>query len=234
VTEIEVGRWYRWTLYNVPVKVTGLTSPGLPFVVGLDGRERAPVPCELTPWSPEVGEWVRFGKVSFQVNRLRGGWAFGDDLPRGGECGAFSGVLEPCSPPVEAKPSRAAEFVREASVEAIVEAIIADRIPERGKWKLSAELGPKPVGHDDPTCKHCGASTYTGLEGRDHACPPLEPAVVTPTALRPGRWCDEANHRVGREVGFKATGHGHSAIHPTREGAVAMWRDAVKRCRGGP
>lgn len=99
----------------------------------------------------------------------------------------------------------------------------------------------KPQNH----CQHCGTGIYEGLLER--SCPKgcdltvakalPEPKVVMVTrdfGTQPGIdgsvWFNRPGGRAdGDEVYYQAYDHRASAVHPTREGAVALWREKVSR-----
>ena len=98
-----------------------------------------------------------------------------------------------------------------------------------------AALEPAPPPTRFPhTCPVCAGACYQGwsLNPRDYehpegaVCPPVQPA---PEIVRECWPRGPAQRDDGRypEKGWLAEGRGYVGQHPTREGAIAAWREAV-------
>lgn len=80
-----------------------------------------------------------------------------------------------------------------------------------------------PSGNED--CPRCGGRRLVLLDTVEHVGP-CETADDVEPVLTPHRlfWCANA----GQEWGFRASGRGVSAGHPTRDGAIAAWREKLR------
>jgi len=210
---------------------------------------------ECEPWVPRVGEWVRLVRTD-GVEEMRGpvvSFSTGHLVtfkPPDRACqfwGAAHGhhgggwYVEPCAPP-EAKPET-------RPADAYLDMLTAEtrKACERIGPHLAAVLSeaaeesrqaPKPRDHN-ATCSRCGGRAYQGIG----LAKCVEPVCDDPETREPDRVDEAADVRLRygldadgkqavsthEEMMFVATGRGKQGFHPTREGAIAAWRKAVRR-----
>jgi hypothetical protein len=250
--DVKPGMWVRCGIHVVQVDyVTGLRNVGCHYASGAHVVLPEETLAMAEPWVPRVGEWVRFNdrspgtkepwRVDASSAELGATWYRGLDA-RGGKYAAMDGFCEPCAPP-EAKPEmRAGRFVREATPEQIVAAIINDKIPPEGEWQraTTCEEHLDAIARDhNATCSRCGGRAYQGI-GLAKCVEPVcddpetrEPDGVVRVVDTRRRWGFDSNghedHRCYVERVWEAIGRGVTKRHPTSEGAIAAWREAVRR-----
>lgn len=203
-----------------------------------DGVEMNPRHQDCEPWVPRVGEWVRCtrtgrsGKVIGTWQSHGMWWSFeGGYYGRAGEC-------EPCLPPTEQPAGLTmlltggveVPYVQQAAPP-LVECYGAALTPEQREelWKRVYE-SPK-----DCDCPRCTGPALRMLsfecQGKDWRKKlPKEPEVTEGRRDLGGTWHPSTVlHYRGDEMAWRASGHGAVVVHPIRETAIALWREAVER-----
>lgn len=95
---------------------------------------------------------------------------------------------------------------------------------------MGALPAPAPR-HHNATCRVCSGPAYEGLLSVQCLSPKCEPPVWERGPEMVERRLDPQRHLQGEHVWFVG-GHHFSAMHPIRETAVAMWREAVRKDAG--
>lgn len=190
---------------------------------------------KAAPWVPKVGERVRV-RAGFQgaggefvvrrvVSRGVHGWDAGPDA----ECEDMLRADCALEPVAADKP---------APVLSDAEAASASRTVDEVRVSTGRDESPTT----GPTCQHCGSAVYRGLF--DATCPKgcdltlraaePEPTTVVARWSKGGRsastftdW-SEGDERVFVAGGIAPSGEFVATRHPTREGAIAAWRKAVR------
>lgn len=194
-------------------------------LVDLDGRGWLLPIDRLEPWTPQVGEWVRFvGEwakacpVPWIVEDVAVEGIFGRSADRAMWGTPAVKLLEPCLPP--APPTT---HLRADGVE-----VPAKAVP----------CGPVAM-HANSTCLRCGGPAYLGLQFAECLAPKcerveLEPEVeevwIMPTSSE--QEIDQKSLALAaehREKVYTAYGERWVVSHPIREEAIRLWREAVRR-----
>ncbi len=211
------------------------------YLDGQSGMMERAYARQVEPWVPRVGEWVRLVRTD-GVEDMRGpvvSFSTGHLVtfkPPDRACqfwGAAHGhhgggwYVEPCAPP-EAKPETRKACER---IGPHLAAVLSEAAEESGQ-------APKPRDHN-ATCPRCGGRAYQGIG----LAKCVEPVCDDPETREPDRVDEAADVRLRygldadgkqavsthEEMMFVATGRGKQGFHPTREGAIAAWRKAVRR-----
>lgn len=171
---------------------------------------------QLEPWTPRVGEWVRFTLtgVTRQVISLwesHGTWWSSEDgvYGRVAEC-------EPCLPP--APPTT---HLQADGVEVPAKPGGSDVPPML--WK---NVGVRRDTGANGTCLKCGGPAYVGLQEARCLAPKCERMEPEPEVVE--GWVLHKHYASG-ERQFIAHGLGQNVAHPIREEAIRLWREAVSR-----
>ncbi len=198
---------------------------------------------DFEPWVPRVGEWVR--NLSDTIAPVVGIRHATENCEAVATLGHPSGCtwcvkdLEPCAPP-DAKPAQRvrAEATLEIDVVAYDPAKTLDFIAAHQLRELSVAYGgpvevQMPPPDHNATCPKCGGRAYQGLLNAQCVEPVCddpetrEPDAVSESMRYPNARCEMFN-AYGERV-YEAVGRGRVETHPTREGAIAAWRKAVRK-----
>lgn len=188
-------------------------------------------------WVPKVGEWVRHagggivepGTVA-KVVRYDAGYVDVVLLDGTAQVWCRLDLMAPCLPPSEpvthevaAPPALPTVGTRVRQTQMGWTGVVVPRLGRqafRVEWDeaaYSAWMQSRP--RLECVCPRCGGDTYAGLLGREHVCPPKEPA-------KPARVIEVM---VRGERVWQVEGQGIRHEHPIRQTAIAMWRAEVER-----
>lgn len=205
------GMWVRCGIHVVQVVQRNdvLRGYNVRYASGAAAVLPEPTMAMARPWTPRVGEWVQ-RRCRGPLNST-GPFVVCGVTDRTVHHPVFGWIwtlgLEPCPPP-EANPAR------EMTCEEHLDAIAAEPRTHNAK------------------CPRCGGRAYQGLLNAE--C--IEPVCDDPETREPQVVSEVPHYTSGKqcndqrgEVVYEARGRGRALRHPTREGAIQAWREAVRR-----
>lgn len=247
--DVKPGMWIRHVLHDSVMRVGPKSETHDAWAAwGLDGSSlflNAQFVDQLEPWVPRVGDWVlRYG--TRQVVTSVESFGFEVVSEHGARDFVHTGmhVGEPCMRPTSPTPMldavredalRRARAFAAASAEALGVRVAAEverqSKPGADRYSLwadrpaaeAANAADEAKRDHNAVCVRCGGRAYQGLK-------PCFPECVEP-------FCDDPNTRMPHtlietmrrgEPVWTAKGHGAEVQHPTEEGAVLAWREAVR------
>lgn len=250
--DVKPGMWVRDR--DETFQVTGHIDDlwfRIAYLDGLSGMMERAYARRVEPWVPRVGEWVRRNEQAIHLGLAPDVGTRQVDAVRN-RCAAFHGGvrdvsfdwLEPCAPP-EAKPETGRRVDGGPVVVVHLAAGASVQELEETERSLAHFAGidtstwPQRTRDHNATCSRCGGRAYQGIG----LAKCVEPVCDDPETREPDRVDEAADVRLRygldadgkqavsthEEMMFVATGRGKQGFHPTREGAIAAWRKAVRR-----
>lgn len=229
--DIKVGMWARWG--DDAVRVTARLGDLVQVDAGQHGLHIVR-PSWVEPWTPRVGEWVRWVDDPKPRRVVSVGSGYVEVTGGAGDVNA----CEPCLPPAPPTTHMRADGVESPIVRELsagVEAATETARKQVASW--SSNIGA------NSTCLHCGGLAYLGLQEARCLAPKCERVEPEPEVRelwvgfrhekRPGERGirDALLAPMGPEYErwWQATGRGVTKNHPIREEAIRLWREAVFR-----